>query len=116
MLRARSAPLRWIFYTPVVLLPPSSARKRLDVQVRRTELLVREAVKDEFLARPTIWAVARLLQGAELMRHSTEEVVDVSLGTRGPRTSGTWGSHYGTLASIVGHATARSIVQRASIN
>ena len=54
MLRARSAPLRWIFYTPAVLLPPSSARLRLDVRVRRTELLVCEAVKDEFLARPTM--------------------------------------------------------------
>ena len=84
--------------------------------VQHTELLVREAVKDEFLARPMTEAVARLLQGAELMRHSTQEVVDVFLCSRGPRASGTWGSHYGTLASIVGHATARSIVQRASIN
>jgi putative acyl-CoA dehydrogenase len=89
---------------------------RYDAMVQHTELLVREAVKDEFLARPMTEAVARLLQGAELMRHSTQQVVDVFLGTRGPRTSGTWGSHYGTLTSIVGHAAARSIVQRASIN
>ena len=89
---------------------------RYDAMVLHTEFLVREAVNDEFLARPMTEAVARLLQGAELMRHSTQEVVDVFLCTRGPRASGTWGSHYGTLASIVGHATARSIVQRASIN
>jgi hypothetical protein len=40
--------------------------------VQHTELLVREAVKDEFLARPMTEAVARLLHGAELMRHSTQ--------------------------------------------
>jgi putative acyl-CoA dehydrogenase len=73
-------------------------------------------VEEEFLARPMTEAVARLLQGAELLRHSTKDVVDVFLSTRTPNPSGTWGSHYGTLALTVDHATARSIVQRASVD
>ena len=96
--------------------PLAGQDARYDAMVQHTELLVREAVEDEFFARPMTEAVARLLQGAELMRHSTQEVVDVFLGTRGLRASSTWGSHYGTLATIGGHARARSIVQRASIN
>jgi putative acyl-CoA dehydrogenase len=95
--------------------PLAGQDARYDAMTRHTELLVREAVKDEFLARPMTEAVARLLQGAELMRHSTPDVVDVFLGTRGPRASGAWGSHYGTLASVGGHAMARRIVQRACI-
>jgi len=89
---------------------------RYDAMLRYTKSLVHEGVKDEFLCRRMTEAIARLLQGAELMRHSTQEVVDVFLGARCPRTSGKWGLHYGTLDSIIGYATARSIVQRASID
>jgi putative acyl-CoA dehydrogenase len=89
---------------------------RYDALLRHTERLVREAVEEEFLGRPMTEAVARLLQGAELLRHSTKDVVDVFLSTRTPNASGTWGSHYGTLALTVDHATARSIVQRASVD
>ena len=64
--------------------PLAGQDTRYDAMVRHTELLVREAVKDEFLARPMTEAVARLLQGAELMRHSTQEVVDVFSGHQRP--------------------------------
>ena len=60
-------------------------------------------------------AVARLLQGAELLRHSTQELVDIFLGTRVPNGSGSWGSHYGTLAFTVDHAKARTVMQRAVV-
>ena len=60
-------------------------------------------------------AVARVLQGAELLRHSTQDVVDVFLSTRGPTVSGAWGSHYGTLALTVNQATAHKIMRRAMV-
>jgi putative acyl-CoA dehydrogenase len=89
---------------------------RYDALIQHTERLIRAAVEDEFLARPMTESVARLLQGAELLRHSPKEVVDVFLSTRGPGASGTWGSHYGTLAFASDHAAARTIVRRASVD
>ena len=82
---------------------------------RHAEALVRKALEDEFLARPMTEAVARALQGAELLRYSTGEVVDVFLGTRCPAGAGAWGSHYGTLAITVTQPVARKIVQRAMV-
>lgn len=89
---------------------------RFDAMVQHTKLLVREAVQDEFLARPMTEAVARVLQGAELLRYSTQEVVDVFLGTRNPGISGAWGSHYGTLAATVTQAAAKKIMDRARVS
>ena len=60
-------------------------------------------------------AVARALQGAELLRHGTDEVVDAFLDTRGPDAAGAWGSHYGTLAGRTGQAAAQRILRRADV-
>lgn len=88
---------------------------RFDAMIQHTERLVCEARDDEFFARPMTESVARLLQGAELLRHSPQEVVDLFLGTRAPSASGAWGVHYGTLSAGVNHATAQKIVRRASV-
>ncbi|WP_024514335.1 acyl-CoA dehydrogenase family protein [Bradyrhizobium sp. Tv2a-2] len=88
---------------------------RFDALVLHTEKLVREAVEDEFVARPMTEAIARLLQGAELLRHSTQDVVDIFLGTRVPNVSGSWGSHYGTLAFRVDQAKAQKVMRRAVV-
>jgi putative acyl-CoA dehydrogenase len=88
---------------------------RFDALVLHTETLVREAVEDEFVARPMTEAVARLLQGAELLRHSTQEVVDIFLGTRLPNGSRSWGSHYGTMAFTLGQAKAQKVMRRAAV-
>lgn len=88
---------------------------RFDAMVQHTERLMRAAVDEEFLTRPMTEALARVLQGAELLRYSTDEVVDVFLSTRGPSTSGAWASHYGTLAGSADLATARKIMQRAVV-
>lgn len=88
---------------------------RFDTLVRHAERLVQESISDEFVARPMTEAVARVLQGAELLRHSTQDVVDVFLGTRGPTNSGAWGSHYGTLALTVDQASAHRIMGRAMV-
>ena len=88
---------------------------RFDALVCHTEKLVRDAIEDEFVARPMTESVARLLQGAELLRHSTQDVVDIFLATRAPNGSGTWGSHYGTLAFTVDHAKAQKVMRRAVV-
>ncbi len=98
------------------LAPLAGHDARFDALVQHTDRLVHAAVGDEFLARPMTEAVARVLQGAELLRHSTQEVVDVFLGTRGPNVGGAWGSHYGTLAGAVTQATAQKIMQRAMVS
>ncbi|MGY3608487.1 MULTISPECIES: acyl-CoA dehydrogenase family protein [unclassified Bradyrhizobium] len=88
---------------------------RFDALVLHTETLVRKAVEDEFVARPMTEAVARVLQGAELLRHSTQDVVDLFLATRAPNASGSWGSHYGTLAFSVDQAKAQKVMRRAVV-
>ena len=60
-------------------------------------------------------AVARLLQGAELLRHGSTEVTDLFLATRAPGSPGAWGAHYGTLSGAVTPDAARAIVQRAMV-
>lgn len=96
--------------------PLAGQDARFDAMVRHAELLIREAAADEFLARPMAEAVARVLQGAELLRHSTPDVADVFLDTRGPRAAGAWGVHYGTLAMTVTQPTARKIMHRAMVS
>lgn len=95
--------------------PLAGQDARFDALVQHTGRLVRGAVDDEFLARPMTEAVARVLQGAELLRHSTQEVVDVFLGTRSPSASGAWGAHYGTLAFTGAQAAAQKVVRRAVV-
>jgi putative acyl-CoA dehydrogenase len=89
---------------------------RFDALVQRTKALVREAVQDEFLARPMTEAVARVLQAAELVRYSSDDVQDIFLSTRNPGVSGAWGSHYGTLAVTVTQAAAHKVMQRAMVS
>lgn len=96
--------------------PLAGQDSRFDAMVDHTECLAREAVQDEFLARPMTEAVARLLQAAELLRHSSQEVTDVFLSTRLPGLSGAWGSHYGTLAGNVTQPMAKAIMQRAMVS
>lgn len=96
--------------------PLKGQDSRFDAMIQHTERLVREVVADEFFARPMTEAVARVLQGAELLRHSSQEVSDVFLDTRNPGLSGAWGSHYGTLAMTVTQPVARKIMQRAMVS
>ena len=88
---------------------------RFDALVDATERLVHEALNHEFLARPMTEAVARALQGAELMRHSAPEVVSAFLATRCAGVTGAWGSMFGTMGPTLGKATADRIVERADV-
>jgi len=75
------------------LKPLAGQDAHFDALVQHTRRLIREAVNDEFLARPMTEAVARVLQAAEVVRYSPSEVADAFLSTRFPSVSGSWGSH-----------------------
>ena len=96
--------------------PLAGQDARFDALVQHTDQLMRAALDDEFLARPMTEALARVLQGAELMRYSSTEVSDLFLATRAPGTSGHWGSHYGTLAGGITHEAAGRIMRRAMVS
>ena len=85
---------------------------RLDALAAHAERLMRQALTDEYLARPMTEALARLLQAAELVRHGSQEASDIFLATRGVQ-GGAWGSHYGTLGGAATQQAARQVVQRA---
>ena len=95
--------------------PLAGQDRHFDAMIAHTQGLVRAAQEDEFLARPMTEAVARLLQGAELLRHGSTEVADLFLATRAPGSPGAWGAHYGTLSGAVTPDAARAIVQRAMV-
>ncbi|MFO1112042.1 MAG: acyl-CoA dehydrogenase family protein [Bradyrhizobium sp.] len=95
--------------------PLSGQDARFDALVLHAKQLVKNSVEDEFVARPMTEAVARVLQGAELMRNSTQDVADIFLGTRVSNGSGAWGAHYGTLAFTVNQDKAREVMRRAVV-
>lgn len=113
--RAMSRESRTIDALVDELKPLHGQDVRFDALVGHTERLIRAAVNDEFLARPMTEAVARVLQAAELIRHSPTEVADAFLGARFPNDSGAWGSHFGTLAGTVTLDGARRIMRRAMV-
>lgn len=88
---------------------------RFDAYVEATHLLLKEMIDDEFLARPATEAIARCVQGMELLRHSTPEVVDVFLKTRVSGLTNNWGVMFGTLGPGVSQSQANAIVERARV-
>ena len=88
---------------------------RFDEYVTATSRLLKEMVDDEFLARPATEAIARCVQGVELLRHSTPEVIDVFLKTRISGITNNWGVMFGTLGPGVSQAQADLIVERARV-
>lgn len=96
------------------LRPLQGQDARFDALVAGTERLVHQALDEEFLARPMTETVARALQAAELMRHSTPEVVDAFLATR-VTGGGAWGTMFGALGQGLDQAAADRIVDRANV-
>jgi len=77
--------------------------------------LVTRTAADEFLTRPMTELMARALQAAELVRHSTAEVVDAFFATRLAGSIGAWGCTFGTFGAGVQQDAARRIVERARV-
>ena len=88
---------------------------RFDSYVNAMGPLLVEMLQDEFLARPASEAIARSLQGAELLRHSTPEVIDVFMKTRLGGCTNNWGVMFGSLGPGVTQAQADLIVERARV-
>ncbi|MFT3760611.1 acyl-CoA dehydrogenase family protein [Thauera sp.] len=88
---------------------------RFDAYVNAMGPLLDAVLQDEFLARPAAEAIARSLQGAELLRHSTPEVVDVFMKTRLGGGANNWGVMFGSLGPGVTQAQADIIVERARV-
>lgn len=88
---------------------------RFDAYATATVGLLEQALADEFLARPATEALARCVQGVELLRHSSPEVIDVFLKTRISGLGGQWGVMFGTLGPGVSQAQADRIVERAKV-
>jgi putative acyl-CoA dehydrogenase len=75
--------------------------------------LMDRMLDDEFWARPGTEAIARAVQGAELLRHSTSDVIDAFMKTRLGRAPGDWGVTFGSMGAAVAKRQAAAIVQRA---
>jgi putative acyl-CoA dehydrogenase len=83
--------------------------------VDQLEPLLDGMLEDEFLARPATEALARALQGAELLRHSTTEVIDAFFATRLGAVADRDGALLGTMGRAVSRRQADAIVDRAQV-
>ena len=86
---------------------------RFDAFVQQLGGLLGATLRDEFLARPASEAIARAVQGAELLRHSTPEVIDVFMKNRLGVGAGTM---FGALGPSISEAQANRIVDRARVS
>jgi len=89
------------------------AHPAYDRFVQRLAPLLDAMDADEYAARPATEALARAIQGAELLRHSTGDVVDAFMATR--LGDGGWGTMLGALPAAFPRAWADAIVDRAQV-
>jgi putative acyl-CoA dehydrogenase len=90
------------------------ADARYDRFVERAGALAERACGDEFFARAATEALARAIQGAELIRHSTQPVVDAFIATRLVASAGA-GAMFGALDKPMSKPDADRIVDRAQV-
>jgi putative acyl-CoA dehydrogenase len=88
---------------------------RFDAQVNATSQLLDQMLENEFLARPATEAIARLIQGVELLKFSTPEVIDIFMKTRIGNVSNSWGVMFGTLGPSVSQQQADLVVERSKV-
>ena len=89
--------------------------KQFDEFVNRLGPLLDDMLEDEFLARPASEAIARAIQGAELIRYSTGDVIGAFMATRLGALTGNWGVLFGSIGSAVAKVQADAIVDRAHV-
>ncbi|WP_029525026.1 acyl-CoA dehydrogenase family protein [Polaromonas glacialis] len=89
--------------------------RRFDGYLDALPSLIQAAMDDEFLARPACEAMARAVQGVELLRHSNTDVVDAFMGTRLNAQAAGWGCTLGSMGAAVSRAQAGRIVDRARV-
>ncbi len=86
-----------------------------DAYIGRLGSLVDAMADDEYLARPGTEALARAVQGVELLRHATPDVVEAFMATRLRGAVAQWGSAFGTCGAALPKARADAIVERARV-
>ena len=91
------------------------ASRQFDRFVDSLDPLLDSLVADEYVARPASEALARAIQGAELIRHSTGDVIDAFTATRLGAPTGSWGTMFGTMGAVVSKTKADAIVDRARV-
>jgi len=89
--------------------------KEFDAFVDGLQPLLDEVMENEFLARPLCEALARAIQGVELIRHSSGEVTDAFMATRIGTALHSRGTLFGTMGRAVTKARADAIVDRARV-
>lgn len=89
--------------------------RRFDALLAALPRQVDAMIADEFMTRPACDAIARAIQGAELLRHSTPEVIDAFMTTRLGHLNDGWGSMFGTMGAGVSKPQADRIVERANV-
>lgn len=87
---------------------------RFDSYLKQLPSLVDKMIDDEYLARPASDAIARAVQGVELLKHSETDVIDAFMDTRIAPTFGSWGTMFGTMTKV-NKAQADRIVERATV-
>jgi putative acyl-CoA dehydrogenase len=97
-------------------MPLANQDPRFAALFHHVDQMVWAAVDDDFYARRMVAAVARLVQAAELLRHSAPEISSAFLNVREPNALGAWGQHCGTAAAQLADSDLRQIVQRAQTN
>jgi putative acyl-CoA dehydrogenase len=97
------------------LAPIRGADARFDRFAAHAQRLAEQACDEEFLARAATEMLARAIQGAELIRHSTPEVAEAFIATRLSGADGGSGAMFGTMAASISKATADRIVERAQV-
>lgn len=89
---------------------------RFDAHLQALGMLLDQLRGEEFLARAASEAIARAVQGAELLRHATPDVVEAFMASR----LGGQGSHrgvmFGSLAGSITRVQADRIVDRARVS
>lgn len=88
---------------------------RFDALLKTLPELIDEMIDNEFMTRPACDAMARAMQGADLLAHSTSDVISAFLDTRLGGLAGGWGSMFGTMSHAVDKAQADRLVERANI-
>lgn len=89
---------------------------RFDSYIDALPALVDQMMAEEFLARPASDAIARAVQGAELLKHSNSDVIEAFMATRlGNNGAGNWGTMFGTLGPAINKPQADRIVERATV-
>jgi putative acyl-CoA dehydrogenase len=90
--------------------------RRFDAHLRALEALLDQLRGEEFLARAASEAIARAVQGAELLRHGTPDGVEAFMASRLGGQGSHWGVMFGSLAGSITRSQADRIVDRARVS